>query len=147
MSFSLPADRDMILSQSRTEQALTHEQGGLSWLSDNGPGKHQEIYAAGDSLVICGVFSSAVYMKNPRGEILLLGDEKYGLVPFGVGVKDAEALVARGPSSQAQPASRPAGLRAGQNGIFAGVRTRAEERMDPPEGAALAAASKRARPG
>lgn len=48
----------------------------------------------GDRLRVTGVFSSAVYFENPRGGTLMLYDESFGLVPFGVGVRDARGLIA-----------------------------------------------------
>lgn len=48
----------------------------------------------GDMLTVSGVYSSAVYLENPRGDLVVLHDREYGLVPFGLGVADAGELIA-----------------------------------------------------
>ncbi|NCB51902.1 MAG: DUF2877 domain-containing protein [Clostridia bacterium] len=95
----------------------------------------------GDRLVICGVFSSAVYMKNPRGEIVLLCDEKYGLVPFGAGLKDAEKLIAGGSFLVGSAGVMTCGkIALGGMSFSIEFKPEPEERRGPPEGEALAEA-------
>ena len=37
-------------------------------------------------LHVCGIFSSSAYLSGEKNEIVLLHDEQYGLVPFGIGI-------------------------------------------------------------
>jgi hypothetical protein len=47
-----------------------------------------------DELRVIGVFSSAVYLRNPRNRLVVLHDRKHGLVPFGLGIKNIENFLA-----------------------------------------------------
>lgn len=42
---------------------------------------------------ICGVFSSALYLEDTAGTVLLLHDSRYGLLPFGIGVADIHGVL------------------------------------------------------
>ena len=52
---------------------------------------------------ILGVFSKAIYLESD-GEIFVIHDEKWGYVPFGIPVKDAENYVKNGSFSVGQTA-------------------------------------------
>ena len=41
---------------------------------------------------VSGVFSSALYLEQEDGGLLLIHDSKYGILPFGIGVADIPAL-------------------------------------------------------
>ena len=45
-------------------------------------------------LRVCGVFSSGAYLESSAGEICMLHDGKYGLLPLGIGVEDIRAALA-----------------------------------------------------
>ena len=42
---------------------------------------------------IIGVFSSAVYCRLESGDIVLFHDQKYGIIPFGIGFKDIRSFL------------------------------------------------------
>jgi hypothetical protein len=82
----------------------------------------------GDGLRVTGAFSAAVYLENPRGGIAMLHDAACGRVPFGFGVRDARAVLAR------------AGFRPGQTGRREGDEIRLGDEVfvltsvpEPPE--------------
>ena len=53
-----------------------------------------EYLREGDVLTVTGVFSSAVYFENQRGQVLVIHDAQCGLVPFGLAVADSRGLIA-----------------------------------------------------
>ena len=46
------------------------------------------------TLEVCGFFSSAVYMEDSAGNMYLIHNSKYGLLPFGFGVKNISTALA-----------------------------------------------------
>lgn len=46
----------------------------------------------GQRVRVSGVFSSALYLEGESGRVLLLHDNKYGFLPFGIGVADITIL-------------------------------------------------------
>lgn len=45
-------------------------------------------------LQVCGVFSSGAYLESTSGEICMIHDRKYGLLPFGIGVEGIHSVLA-----------------------------------------------------
>ena len=44
-------------------------------------------------LRVCGVFSSAVYLRDDTMNVYLIHDRKYGLLPFGIGIAECSTLL------------------------------------------------------
>lgn len=63
-------------------------------LTAEAPGYIVRYLHSGDDLRIIGVFSSAVYLRNPRNRLVVLHDGKHGLVPFGLGLKNVGDFLA-----------------------------------------------------
>ena len=46
--------------------------------------KLQEYCASDRTLTVCGVFSSGIYLADENERVIMLHDEKYGSIPFGI---------------------------------------------------------------
>ena len=64
-------------------------------------------YAGGRmELRVQGVFSKAMYLQLPDGRLIMLHDETFGLIPFGVGLRTYAELAAKQLTVQAGAAGR-----------------------------------------
>lgn len=46
-----------------------------------------------EQFYIIGLFSSGIYLKDKKGKIIMIHDNKYGLIPFGIGINNFKETI------------------------------------------------------